>query len=462
MKHERNLTEGSISKALIALALPIMGTSFIQMAYNMIDMIWIGRLGSISVAAVGVVGFFTWLAMAFIMLPKIGAEIGVSQSLGKGDKKGVKRYVRHTIQLIVFLALVYSLVLILFRDRLIGFFNLEDPEAVTQARDYFTIITAGLIFYFVNPVFTGILNGQGDSKSPFKINVIGLVMNILLDPVLIFGLGPIPAMGVRGAAFATVFSQLVVSLFFISSLFKKGILSKDLDLFKMPDWGFLRAIIRLGLPAGLQSGLFTIFAMVIARIVSQWGDTAIAVQKVGSQVEAISWMTAGGFSTALGTFVGQNFGAKKWERIYKGYFIGLAIVGGIGIGATLLLVLGARPVFFFFIPGEEAGIAYLRILGLSQLFMCMEIATTGAFNGLGRTVPPSIVGIVMNALRIPSALILSKYLGLNGVWWSISKTSVFKGMILTTWFITLLVKKYRQAGNHRGTEPHQQNLSLEG
>ncbi len=461
MEHNRNLTEGSIAKALITLALPIMGTSFIQMAYNMTDMIWIGRLGSISVAAVGTGGFFTWLAMAFIILPKIGAEIGVAQSLGRGDHKGVKRYVRHTMQLVICLAVLYSLILIVFRDPLIGFFNLGDPAVITQARDYLTIIAAGLIFYFINPVFTGILNGQGDSGTPFKINVVGLIMNMILDPLLIFGLGPIPAMGVKGAAIATVFSQFVVSMLFISSLEKKGDLFKDLRLLAAPDWDFLKGIIRLGLPAGLQSGLFTIFAMIIARIVSEWGYTAIAIQKVGSQVEAISWMTAGGFSTALGTFVGQNYGAKKWDRIYKGYFIGLAIVGAIGIGATILLTLGARPVFYFFIPGEEGGIAYLRILGVSQLFMCIEIATAGAFNGLGKTVPPSVVGIVMNGLRIPSALILSKYLGLNGVWWSISLTSVFKGIILTTWFAVLLLRRYQRVKEQQGLESCEPKLSLE-
>lgn len=448
MMHKSSLTEGSITKALIKLALPIMGTSFIQMAYNMTDMIWIGRLGSKSVAAVGTAGFFTWLAMAFIIIPKIGAEIGVAQSIGKQDLKGVKRYVRHTLQLVVVLALIYSTGLIVFRNQLIGFFNLGDQEVFTQATTYLVIIAAGLIFYFINPVFTGILNGQGDSGTPFMINAVGLVTNMVLDPILILGYGPIPAMGVKGAAIATVFAQFIVTSLFIYFISRRGNVFQDLKLMEPPDYDFLKGIIRLGLPVALQSGLFTIFAMFIARIISQWGATAIAVQKVGSQIEAISWMTAGGFSTALGAFVGQNYGAKKWDRIYKGYFIALGIVSIIGIGATCLLIFSAGPIFSFFIPEEEAigyGISYLRILGISQLFMCLEIATSGAFNGIGKTVPPSIVGIIFNALRIPSAMILSGYfLGLNGVWWSISMSSVFKGVILTSWFISVLLKQYHQ------------------
>ncbi|WP_242947321.1 MATE family efflux transporter, partial [Clostridium haemolyticum] len=151
-----------------------------------------------------------------------------------------------------------------------------------------------------------------------------------------------------------------------------------------------------------------------------WGNVAIAVQKVGSQIESISWMTAGGFQTAISTFVGQNYGAKKWDRIIDGYKAAVIIVGTIGVFATCLLIFGAEPIFSFFIPEKSTipyGVDYLKILGISQFFMCMEIATAGAFNGMGKTVPPAIVGIVFTGLRIPSALMVSKYLGLNGVWW---------------------------------------------
>lgn len=206
----------------------------------------------------------------------------------------------------------------------------------------------------------------------------------------------------------------------------------------------VRRIVKLGFPVALQSGLFTIFAMFVARIVAQWGPIAMAAQKVGGQIESISWMTAGGFQSAMSTFIGQNYGAKKWDRVFKGYFVGIGIVSVIGIFATCLLVFGARPVFSIFIPEEEAiryGVVYLRILGLSQLFMCIEITTTGAFIGHGKTFPPSVVGILFNALRIPGALILSStFLGLDGVWWAISISSILKGIILSTWHIWFLKK----------------------
>lgn len=439
MTQNSDLTQGNIYKKLFKLALPITGTAFVQMAYNMIDMIWVGKLGSPAVAAVGTAGFFTWLAMAFIIIPKISAEIGVAQSIGKGDMEEGKVYIRHSIQLIILFAIIYALGLILFRNNLISFFHLGDAKIEADTSLYLLIISIGLIFYFINPVFSAIFNGSGDSKTPFLINSVGLIVNIVLDPVLILGLGPIPRMEVAGAALATIISQAIVTAIFISRSKNHKEFFDGIKLLKPLDMTYTKKIIKLGLPVALQSGFFTIIAMVMARIIANWGTTPIAVQKVGSQIESISWMTAGGFETAMSTFTGQNYGANKMKRVYKGYFAGVSIVSVIGILATCLLIFAARPIFSIFIQEEEAilyGIDYLQILGVSQIFMCIEITTTGAFNGLGKTIPPSVVGIVLNLLRIPLAIMLSRTsLGLNGVWWAISITSIFKGVILSSWYL---------------------------
>jgi len=407
----------------------------------MTDMIYIGRLGSSAVAGVGTAGFFTWFAMAFILISRIGAEIGISQSIGKGDTKLAKKYANNTIILNIILGLIYGAFLIIFRKQLVGFFNLENKNVIDMAIDYLVIVSAGINFYFINPVFTGIYNGTGDSRTPFRFNVVGLVTNMILDPMLIFGVGPIPALGIKGAAIATVFAQVVVTTLFIMSA-KKFRLLRSFS-FKNLDAENMKSIFKYGLPVAMENGLFTIFAMLIARIIADWGEVPIAVQKVGSQIESISWMTAGGFQTAISAFVGQNYGAKKWNRIVKGYKIGILTVSIIGIFATFLLIFGAAPIFSFFIPEESTlpyGIAYLKILGVSQLFMCIEIATAGAFNGVGKTLPPSLISIVFTGLRIPMALILSSpnLLGLNGVWWSISISSVIKGILLISWFIVYL------------------------
>ncbi|KOA18818.1 multidrug export protein MepA [Clostridium homopropionicum DSM 5847] len=441
---KNKLTEGKILPTLVKLAIPIMGTSFVQMAYNMTDMIYIGRLGSSAVAGIGTAGFFTWFAMALILISRVGAEIGVSQAIGKDNLHTAKKYAENTIILNVIIGIAYGIVLILFRKPLIGFFNLNNENVINVAIEYLVIIAIGINFYFINPVFTGIYNGSGDSKTPFRFNVIGLVCNMILDPVLIFGLGPIPALGVKGAAIATVFSQAVVTVLFLISA-KHYVFIRDFSI-KEFDLEYVKKICKVGIPVALQNGMFCIFAMVIARIVAGWGEVPVAVQKVGSQIEAISWMTAGGFQTAIGAFVGQNYGGGKWDRIVKGYKAAMLSVSIIGIFATVLLIFAAAPIFSFFIPEKEAlpyGVAYLRILGVSQLFMCIEIATAGAFNGMGKTMPPSLISTIFTGLRIPAALILSSpsILGLNGVWWSISISSIIKGIVLTAWFITYLKLK---------------------
>lgn len=445
MESNIKLTEGSITESLVKLAIPIMATSFVQMAYSMMDMIWLGRVGTKAVAAAGTVGYLTWFGSALFMIPKIGAEIGISQSYGKEDMESARKYVSHTIQLDVLMAVIYSLLLIVFRHEIIGFFDLGDLEVIKMAIDYMVIISIGMIFYFINPVFSGIFNGFGNSTTPFRANAIGLVINMILDPLMIMGIGPFPEMGIKGAALATIIAQFIVTILFLIVSKKERDLFSHVKLFKLPEKKYFSNIIKLGLPAAAQTGIFAIIAMVIAKIIAKWGPTPIAVQNVGSQIESISWMTAGGFSTAISVFVGQNFGAGKWERIHKGYKKGLKIVGVIGVFATTLLIVGAEPIFKLFIPKDpeaiDIGISYLRILGLSQLFMAIEIATQGAFYGLGKTIPPSVVGVIFNLLRIPFALILSATsLGLDGVWWTISISSMFKGIVLTTWYIIVLRK----------------------
>lgn len=440
------LTEGSITGKLVKLALPIMATSFVQVAYNMTDMIWLGRVGTNAVAASGTAGFFTWFASALFMIPKIGAEVGVAQSFGREDMVSARKFASNTLKLTTVIAIIYSLILIIFRHEVIGFFNLGDAEVISMAIDYLVIASLGFIFFFLNPVFSGIFNGSGDSATPFKINSVGLITNMILDPLMITGIGPFPEMGVKGAAWATIIAQFIVTITFIGTSRQKNKLFKDLNIFKTPfDREYIRTIFKLGFPSSAQQGFFAGIGMVLARIIAQWGPTAVAVQKVGNQVESISWMTAAGFSTAISAFIGQNFGAEKWDRIRKGYRKGLQIVGAIGLFATILLIFGANPLFRFFIPDDpealKIGVRYLRILGISEILMCFEIASRGAFNGLGRTIPPSVVGIIFNALRIPMALMLSStFLGLDGVWWTITISSMLKGIVLTIWYIVILKK----------------------
>lgn len=438
-----DLTQGGILGKLVKLAVPIMLTSFLQMAYNLTDMIWIGRVGSSAVAAVGTAGFYLWLSFAFIRLSQVGVEIGVSQNMGRKEPEKAAEYARGALLFNGFWAILFAAVAFIFRHQAIGFFNITDAAVNGMAVQYLAIVCFGLIFSFTTPILSGIYNGCGDSHTPLVFNGIGLVINVILDPIMIFGFGPFPVMGVAGAAYATILAQAVVMVLFLSHLRSAKSPFPHFEVFKKPKISVIKHICQMGVPVAVQSAGFTIFAMIIARLIASWGPIPIAVQKVGSQIESISWMTASGFSTALSAFTGQNFGAGDWKRIYKGYYTAMGIMSAFGIFTSLLLILLAEPIFSIFIPEAEAirqGAIYLRILGVSQLFMCLEIATSGAFNGLGRTMPPSVVSFVFTGLRVPAAFILSTdaMLGLSGIWWSISISSIIKGILLVTWFVFVL------------------------
>lgn len=439
MKRNVNLLEGPIFPSLTKLALPIMATSLIQMAYNMIDMIWIGRISSNAVAAVGAAGMYMWLSNGLATLAKMGGQVKVGYSIGANGQDEAISYAKNALQLVLVFGIFFGIFCVIFADSLIGFFRLNNPQVISDARIYLQITCGLVVFSFVNQVFTGIMTAMGNSQSSFLATAAGLIINMILDPVLIFGLGPFPRMGVMGAAIATVFAQFVVTIMFLFYAMRDEFIFRKMKFFQKPNISHISELVKIGLPTALQSLLFTGISMIIARLVASFGDAAIAVQKVGSQIESISWMTADGFAAAVNSFVAQNFGAGNNTRIKKGYASAMGVVFIWGIFCTLVLILYPAPIFRIFIPEEALlplGIDYLKILGVSQLLMCIEITTAGAFAGLGKTVPPSVVGIILTSARIPMAFLLTgTALGLNGIWWSITISSILKGIVLFIWFM---------------------------
>lgn len=438
MKTRINLLEGKILPALSALALPIMATSLIQMAYNLIDMIWIGKIGASAVASVGAAGMFMWLSNGLATLAKMGGQIKVGHALGAQKKEDAASYAQSSIQMGIVFAIGFGILSVVLADEMIGFFQLNSAQVIQDAKLYLMITCGLVIFSFMNQIFTGILTAMGNSRTSFIATGIGLVLNIVLDPLFIFGFGVIPPMGVAGAAIATVLAQLVVMLLFLYTILRDTVLFCDVHILHSYSSQHTREIFRIGLPSAVQSMLFSGISMVIARLIAGWGDAAVAVQKVGSQIESISWMTAEGYAAALNSFVAQNHGAKNTDRIWEGYRLSMIVMLSWGVFCSLVLIVFPQLIFQVFIQEAEVlpmGVDYLRILGVSQLFMCMEITTAGAFSGLGKTLPPSIVSITLTGARIPMAILLGRWLGMNGVWWAITISSIGKGIVLLGWFL---------------------------
>lgn len=442
MKHHIDLLHGKILPSLTGLALPIMATSLVQTAYNLTDMAWIGRVGSHAVAAVGAAGMYTWLSTGIVTLARMGGQVKVAHSLGEGSVEDAVQYGRGALQMTLVLALSFGALANLFAGVLIGFFGLSSQQIVQDAQNYLRITCGLILFSFLNQTMTGLFTAIGNSRTPFLANCAGLAVNMILDPIMIFGIGPFPRMEAVGAAAATVTAQMVVTVVMIVHAGKDTVLFDKICLWKRTPWTYMHVIVRLGLPSSLQSMLYSGISMVLTRLVATWGDTAIAVQRVGGQIECISWMTAEGFGSAMNAFTGQNFGARLYERVKKSYWIALAVIGGWGCMTSCLLVFGAEPLFRLFIQEAEvipAGISYLTVIGYGQMFMCVELMTVGALQGLGKTMSCSVITIVLTAARIPIAIFLEgTALGLDGVWWALTVTSVTKGIVFAVYYVWIL------------------------
>lgn len=442
-----NLTKGPILKTLTKLAIPIMASYFIGTLYNITDMAWIGQLGSKAVAGVGVGGMFTWLSQGLSSIARMGGQVQVAQCIGRGDREKAHGYAQVAIQLAFYMGLTFALISLIFVHQMVGFFNLTDPEAYSAAVSYTRIACGLIVFSFLTVTLTGLYTAQGDSQTPFWANLIGLATNMILDPILILGPGPFPKLGVIGAAIATVTAQFIVMSIMVLGVVrqKKGNVLKGIRLAAAIPGSYLKGICQIGIPSGIQDMTYCFISMILTRMVSGFGAEAIATQRVGGQIESISWHTADGFAAALNAFTAQNYGAGKMDRVKKGYRASLLTVGVWGLLVTAIFVFAPNTIarIFFHEPKAIAiAVSYLIIIGLSEAFLCVEITTIGAISGLGKTHLCSIISILFTSMRIPLAIVLGNTsLGLDGIWWALSSTTMIKGIIFTGTFFWITRRK---------------------
>lgn len=419
-----DLTKGKVLNVLLALAIPIMGGSLLQFAYNMVDMLWVGRLGSNAVASIGSSSFLIGLGYSINALVVIGTGIKVAQSIGRKDDEETNKYINSGIILNGIIGLIYFLFIIFGSKYFISFLSLGNKDVEVDTLNYLMISAPMLLFAFYNLLYTRIFGSFGNNKEAFKISALGIIINIILDPILIYTF----KFGVLGAGIATLIANIVMFVVFIikgNNLFKIN-LKLGLDSTK------IKEIIRLGFPMAFQRILFTLVNIVLARIIATFGSDAIAAQKIGLQIESISYMVIGGLNGALAGFTGQNFGAKEYDRVDKGYKVAL----NIGIIYTLVMAI-----LFITIPSEIVKLfvsetstilissGYLKVVSISLMFSAVEMVTNGLFTGIGIPKVSANISIIFTILRIPMAIIFIKYFGLNGIWLSISVSSILKGLV---------------------------------
>jgi putative MATE family efflux protein len=433
MKGTKNLTEGPILRILFALATPIMATMFMQMAYSLTDMAWVGRLGSEAIAAVGSVSILTWMSSSLTYLGKVSAEVSVAQAIGARDERAARMFASHTLTVSLLVALVWGTALFVLARPIIGIYELQASIA-TDAVRYLRITSTALPFVFLSATCTGIFNASGRSSIPFLLNGVGLGCNMVLDPLFIFVFG----WGTDGAAWATWISEALVCALYVYRLKGRNQLWERFTFFCRLQREATLRVLKLGTPVAALNILFAFVSMFLGRTATeQGGHLGLMALTIGGNIEAITWNTAQGFSTALSTFVAQNYAVKAFSRILRAYKATLTLSFLFGTACSVLFICFGNEIFAIFVPELDAtrvGGEFLRIDGYSQLFMMCEITAQGMFYGLGRTVPPAVISVACNYLRIPMALLfVACGWGLAGIWWAICLSSILKGIAGLTW-----------------------------
>ncbi|MDO5301913.1 MAG: MATE family efflux transporter [Tissierellia bacterium] len=430
MDAQKRLLEGPIAGALFHLALPLMGIAFIEMTYGLVDTLWLGRLSTEAVSAVGAVHLFIWLAFSMVLISKTGLIVAVSQALGAQRREEAQRSMAAAYQVALFFATIMFIAFVFFSDELLSFYGLS-PEVHKGASSYMRTIGVGMFFQFFLPVSSGVFVAQGDSRTSFRISGMGMVLNMILDPFFIFGWGPFPRLEVQGAAMATMLTMGLEAFLYFWTLYRHNSLFRTTNFLHI-SWSHIGDIFRLGIPACLQSMVHAVVGIILNRYIASFSSLYIAVYSVGAQIESVSWMSAEGFASAVSTFTGQNYGAKGYERIPAGFKVAMKIMSGITITAALVFFFKGESLYKLFVGSDMETVVrggmYLKIISLSQFFMALETITSGILNGLGLTKYPSGVAAVFNVLRIPIARGLMVPLGITGIWWAISLSSIFKGL----------------------------------
>ena len=434
------ILHGSIARALLRLAGPVVLANVLQTVYQLTDTFWVGRLGTEAVAAVSFSFPIIFLLISFGGGITIAGTILVAQYEGRGDSRQVNYVAAQTYTLITAAAVVLSVVGYVLAEpslRLMG----AEPDVLPLATDYLQISFLGLAFVYGYFVFQALLRGVGDVVTPLV--VLGTVLlNFVLDPLFIHGWGPMPALGVSGAALATVITQGLAAIvgagLLLSGRRPVQVHTRDLK----PDWQVVERIARLGFPASVEQSTRALGITAMMTLVAGFGSEAVAAYGISSRIFSFILIPALGLAMATSTVVGQNVGAGKRPRARQTVVIATQIAFGVLTVAGLAGTLWAEPVVAAFVPGEAAVIAtgarFMRIMALSWGFIGVQVVISGGFSGAGQTFVAMALSLIsLWVLRFPLAFFLSQrtFLGLDGVWWAFPVSNVLAAVLALLWFL---------------------------
>ncbi len=422
------LVHGSLARTITTVALPAVASTVLMTVFGTADAYWVGtRLGARGLAAVSVSVFWIWAMIALAELVSVGLTAVASRRHGELDAAGAARAVGAGLFLSLALGLAVALLGHLFLDELFAVMH-APADVTTMGKRYLSAYLSGapLIFGFF-AVDAG-FRASGDTRTPFLMLVVSVTVAVALDPVLILGLGPAPALGIAGAAVATILTRGAVFVVGLRLLVRR----RMLDV-RRPEWATLRSVVRIGLPTALTGITFSIIYVLLTRTTTTFGTPALAALGVGHRVESWAYMVGVGFGAAAAAIVGQNLGAREIERAERAGWLTTGFATAVAAVFALLQLGFAEPVAALFTT-EPAVIAegarYLRIASLSTLVIGAELVLEGALGGAGHTLPPMLTSTALTALRIPLAAWAAPIWGVQGIWWTIVLTAVARALAM--------------------------------
>ncbi|MGI4743285.1 MAG: MATE family efflux transporter [Janthinobacterium lividum] len=436
-----NLTQGPILKSLLMLALPIVFGNLLQTGYQLVDAYWVGKLGAGAVAAVAVSFPINFLLIALGSGFSVAGSVLVAQSFGGGNQPLVNHIAAQILVLETLLAVGLTVGAHMASPHLLRLIGVG-PDIFAQANQFQRMLFLGLVFNFGFIMFQALMRGVGEVKIPLYINLATLALNFGLDPLFIYGWGPVPAFGVAGAAVATVLTQaLSVAIGVVVLLRGQSGIQLSFKGFK-PDFPLMKKAFRLGVPSSIDLSARALGLSMMTGLAAAFGTTVLATYGIGSRILALGIIPALGISLACSTLVAQNIGAKNLPRARQtaNYAIGLSFAGLLLLGAAGWLA--ATPLVGFFLKGDAAvtrdSVEFVRIAVFSLCFTGVQQCISGALRGSGNTLSAMVLTIIgVWGLQFPVAWYLSRHtaLGFHGIWWSFVVANVLSAALAGAWYL---------------------------
>jgi len=438
------LTEDPVGKSIISLMLPMMIGMIAIVSYNIVDTFFIGQLGTMELAAVSFTFPVAFIVGAISMGLGIGTSSVASRLFGSKELGQIQRITTHSALLAL---IIGACVLTLGLNTIEPVFRLlgADDQTLPFIERYMSIYYFGSFFLIVPMIGNSVLRASGDAKTPSYLMTAGALLNVVLDPILIFGWGPIPRMELEGAAYSTVFSNaLAGSISFGIIYFRDHLIRwkrKDLPLI-LDSW---RRILHVGVPSMASSLVTPMTTAFITWQVAQFGNEAVAGFGIASRVEGISLMALMALSAAVTPFTGQNYGAKYYDRVVGGMRFAYRWAMAYGLIVAIIMFFAASHIGDLFTDNPQAiatTTMHLTLVPWSYGFLGMSMISVSAFNAVGKPTPGMLVSMSRTiGVYAPLAFLLAWLLDLRGVFLAAFIANIIAGLLGFFWF-RLAMKPY--------------------